>query len=103
MSYISFVGLGSGAETIAYDKGFGVGLPSLNAYVASGAIRLQGSDPGDWYEVDGGTDTIPTATDSKNGDGVIISFPTGKAALGDLGADERNRLDTFVRRWAERV
>lgn len=106
VTYLNFLGLGGGAKNILFDKGVGVGnpfKPSLEGFVVSGAISMNSPNPGDWYEVEGGSDSVPYTQTSDQGDGLIISFPTGKSNVNDLSAGERKRLETFVIQWAARI
>jgi hypothetical protein len=103
VGYLTFVSLGKGASLLAFQKSFGLGAPRLEGAVVSGALHMEGKNPGDWFEVDGGTDTVPVATDRKQNDGLMLTFPTGKAGVNDLSADERRKLENFVANWARQV
>ena len=100
--YITFIGLGSGAAMCNYAHSFGVGWPSLNACVASGAISREGANPGDWFEVEDSAKVPTTLQDSTN-DGLILSFPTGKSEVKDMDDSDRKRLEDYVVRWARRI
>lgn len=100
--YITFVGLGSGAKMLGYEHSIGVGLPKLNAFAASGTVSREGPNPGDWFEVEDST-TVPWARDSKTNDGLIVSFPTGKSEVGDLGGTDRQMLENYTVLWARRM
>ena len=104
-AYLTFVGLGDGAAMLRFQKstGFGLKRPDAEGFVASGKLSLQGANPGDWYEVDGGTDTVPFAVDHNVGDGMILTFPTGIAAMRDMKASEQARLSDFVKKWAKQL
>ncbi len=87
-----------------FQKSFGLSLhPDLEGTVTSGKLHLSGQNPGDWYEVDGGTDTIPFTTSHNTGDGMALTFPTGKAGLGEIKASDRARLRDFVVKWAQQL
>jgi hypothetical protein len=105
VTYLTFLGLGKGAALLAFEKGFGFGLgkPALDGVVVSGAIHMEGPDPGDWFEVDGGTDSVPVSSDKVQNDGLIVTFPTGKAGVNDLAPEDRRKLETFVVSWARQV
>ena len=103
VGYLTFVSLGKGAALLAFQKSLGIGAPRLEGSVVSGALHMEDKDPGDWFEVDGGTDTVPLATDKKQNDGLVLTFPTGKAGVNDLPADERRKLTTFVHSWAQQI
>jgi hypothetical protein len=101
VGYLSFLSLGSGASMIPFEKTLGFGIkPKLEGVVISGSIGLAGDNPGDFYEGDSDTVSIPYSTSRESGDSLIVGFPTGKAAVTDLAPPERSRLDTFVKRWA---
>lgn len=104
-AYLTFVGLGDGAAMLRFQKstGFGLKRPDAEGFVASGKLSLQGQNPGDWYEVDGGTDTVPFAVDHNVEDGMILTFPTGKASMRDIKAAEKTRLSDFVKKWAQQL
>jgi hypothetical protein len=102
-SYLSFVSLKTDPSLLGFDQGFGIGGPSLAAFVASGRLTMESPDPGDWFEMAGGEDSVPTTTDSSTGDGLILSFPTGQAGVNNLVADDRIRLEDFLTRWALQV
>lgn len=76
-----------------------LGLP--HAFVAAGAVRLDGRNPGDSVEYDR-TDSIPWANDDTQDDGLMINFPTGKAGWSDVSASQRKTLEDFVVSWARR-
>jgi hypothetical protein len=101
--YVTFTNLGDGASNRLFQKSFGLGFPKLEGVVVSGTISMISDNPGDYWEADGGTDTIPYTTDSETNDGIIVTFPTGKASLRDISTDEHKRLDSFVTRWSQRV
>lgn len=104
LQFLSFFGLGSGAEMLEFQHSIGLGLSkSVEAFVASGAMHMEGASPGDWWETDGGTDAIPYTTNTSAFDGIIVTYPTGKANFSNVSAEERNRLHDFVTRWAQRL
>jgi hypothetical protein len=101
--YLTFVGLGRGAATLSLMHSFGLSKPSLEGSVTFGALSLKGPNPGDWYEVDGGEESIPFTNQRTVGDGIVITFPTGKSEIGDVKPAERDRLRDFVTMWAQQV
>jgi len=103
VGYLTFTSLGKGASLLAFQKSFGLGAPHLEGAVASGALHMEDKNPGDWFEVDGGTDSVPFTTDKTQNDGLILTFPTGKAGLNDLSNDDRKNLESFVSGWARRI
>jgi hypothetical protein len=103
VGYLTFVSLGKGAALLAFQKSFGLGAPHLEGAVTSGALHMEGKNPGDWFEVDGGTDSVPFSTDKTQNDGLILTFPTGKSGLNDLSTDERRKLENFVTGWARQI
>lgn len=104
VGYLTFPFLGPGARLIPFERKIGIGIkPSLQGIVAGGWVHLWGPNPGDWYEVDGGTGSVPYTAGHQSGDSLLLTFPTGKASAGDLTASDRSSLTTFVKRWASRV
>jgi hypothetical protein len=101
--YMTFVGLGKGAAMLPLIHKFGITEPALEGSVTFGALSLNGPNPGDWYEVDGGEDTIPFSNQRNVGDGIVITFPTGRSEMSDVKPAERDRLRDFVTMWAQQV
>jgi hypothetical protein len=104
VAYLTFPMLGKGAALLPFQKSFGLSLkPNLEGSVSTGKLRLSGQNPGDWYEVDGGTDTIPFTINHNTGDGMVLTFTTGKAGLSDIKSADRARLRDFVIKWAQQL
>lgn len=102
VAYLTFVSLGSGASMRAFQSSFSLTLkPTIDAYVISGTISMEGPNPGDWLEVDR-TDSIPVTTDKTQEDGMFVVFPTAKYSLDDLTKAQREGLKAFVEKWANR-
>ena len=105
VSYLTFTSLGNGAALLPFQRTMGISLskPNLEGFVVSGKLSIKGQNPGNWYEVDGGTDTIPFAVDHHTGDGLVLTFPTGKAGMRDIKPSEHDRLRNFITQWARQV
>ena len=104
VAYLTFTALGKGAAMLPFQKSWGLSLkPNLEGSVASGKLSLEGQNPGDWYEVDGGTDTIPFTIDHRTDDGMVLTFPTGRSGLRDIKSSDRARLRDFVTKWVQQL
>jgi hypothetical protein len=68
-----------------------------------GTVEITGKNPGDWYEVDNPTDYIPTESTTRFADGLVLSFPNGKADVNDLTPRGRQRLEGFVTNKARNI
>jgi hypothetical protein len=75
----------------------------LEGFVVAGKIRLEGMDPGDFFEIPGIPDLVPVQDKSTRADALMVTFPTGQAGLGDLTAKDRKRLLDFVTNKARNI
>jgi hypothetical protein len=85
-------------ELLVFQKKFGVGLPDLEGWVASGRLHLRGTNPGDWSEYDR-SDQVQGSYDKHWVESLLLTFPTGKW---ELLPTEKARLTDFVATWARR-
>ena len=99
-TYLTFVGLGSGASALSFDTGFGFAkTPSLAAFVVGGELKLTKTD----LDGHGTTTMVPYKTERGWGDGLIVRFPTGKFGARDMNREDRVRLDNFVKWWVAKL
>jgi hypothetical protein len=75
---------------------FSLGIPEVNDTVLSGKLFAEGNNPGDFFETPGDIDVVEIQETSPYYQGLLVSFPTGKAGLGDLTREERKVLTDFV-------
>ena len=102
MTYIKFPLLHHDPDLLVFDYDQGWGL-SADAFYMSGDLSMQGTNPGDYYEVATVDDVIQVPSIRNSEDGMILSFPTGKAELHSLTAADRKRLEDFTRQKARNI
>jgi hypothetical protein len=59
--------------------------------------------PGDYLELPSPDDIIPTQSTQDFYQGLLLTFPTGKAGLNDLTTKDRQRLTDFVVNQARNI
>ncbi len=99
-TYLSFNSLGSDAELLAFDHGYGVGMPKLNAARGAGKIHMIGAYQGDDIEEPRDDVEMVEVHEKDFTEGVVVTFPTGKSAFNQVPATERQRLTEFLTKWA---
>src|SRR5262249_6846267 len=82
------------ALAVEFSKGWG--WPAIDLSVVAGRLDVIGQNPGDFLEFPSLPDEIPVKVTSRDSDGLLLSFPTGKASVDDLTKDDRKRLIDFV-------
>jgi hypothetical protein len=97
MTYLVFTDLDTHPDMLIFDdKLLGLGLIKADAFLVAGKLSREGPNPGDWLELASPADIIPTQTTHHLNNGLLLSFPTGKADLHDLTQKDRQRLREFV-------
>ena len=102
-TFLQFTNLDTdpGSLVFEYTKGWSL-LPKLDLGVAAGFLNLEGPVPSDY--IDGTTMVeVPTEDVRHHYDGLLLSFPTGKAGLNDLTAKDRELLTDFVTNKARAI
>jgi hypothetical protein len=103
-AYLKFVGLDTKPDMLIFDhKSFGLGFIKADAFLMAGQLKMEGANPGDWLELPSPPDLIPTQHTHRINDGLLLSFPTGKAGLNDLTPTDRKRLKDFVTNKARAI
>jgi len=82
-----------GSLVFEYEKGWS--LPAVNISVVSGVLKVEGDVPSDYVD-DTTLVTVPKVDVHPYYDGLLLSFPTGKAGLNDLTSTDRQRLTDFA-------
>jgi hypothetical protein len=96
-SFFKFTELHTDPDLLYFDHTIiGLGWFSADAFVVAGKLYMEGPNPGDFLELASPPDVIQTKAVTHYNDGLILSFPTGKAALHDLTKDDRAKLTEFV-------
>lgn len=102
-NYLSFESLGKGAELLVFNHKFTVGTISMMGAVMSARLHMVGYNPGDYFEVPVDDTVVRTQNDQEHSEGIVLTFPTGKAAFGDLSVQDRNRLNDFLANQAKNI
>ncbi len=105
-TFLQFTGIDTDPGSLVFEyKGLGLGLsmPDVDVYVKSGKLYVEGNSPGDIVEIPVLDDIIPIQVTHPYYDGLLLSFPTGKAKLHDLTNDDRKRLTEFVTNQARTI
>jgi hypothetical protein len=95
-TFLQFTSLDThpGSLVFEFKTGWTLVKPPVPA-VSFGFLKVEGPIPSDY--VDGNTMvTVPTEDARHHYDGLLLSFPTGKAGLNDLTPKDRERLTDFV-------
>ena len=101
-TFLQFTGLDTEPGSLVFDYSKGWSLPNIDLGVATGFLEVEGAVPSDY--IDGTTMVeVPTEHVSHHYDGLLLSFPTEKAGLGDLTAKDRERLTNFVTNKARNI
>ena len=106
MTYLVFTDLDTvpPKDMLIFDhKSFGLGFIKADAFLAFGRLKMDGPNPGDWIELPSPPDIIPTTRTHHVNDGLLLSFPTGKAGLNELTPKDRQRLKAFVTNKARAI
>jgi hypothetical protein len=83
-----------------YEKGWS--LPTYDLSVVAGVLKVEGDIPTD-YVASTTMESIPSQNIRHNYDGLLVSFPTGKAGLHDLTNQDQKRLTEFVTNKAHEI
>lgn len=94
-TFLQFTGLDTHPGSLVFEYNKGWSLPKLELSVAAGILTVEGDVPSD-YTDDTKMVTVPTLDAHSNYDGLLVSFPTGKAGWEDLTAKDRERITNFV-------
>jgi hypothetical protein len=97
---LKFTRLDIGSLVFEYKKSWA--LPTLNLSVVAGILKVEGPVPSDFVD-DTAMVTVPTQIVGHNYDGLLLSFPTGKAGLHDLTSKDQKRLTDFVTNKARAI
>lgn len=104
MSYLTFPLLHHRPELLIFEHHrLKLGFPGAEGFVVAGKMHLEGSNPGDWYEVPSAPDLVPIQKTYTATDALVVTFPTGRAGLSDLTSKDRKRLLDFVTNKARNV
>lgn len=102
-SYLSFWSLGKGAELLVFSHKLSAGKISLLGAFMSGKLEMVGHNPGDYFEVPVDDTVVRTQNEQEHSTGIVLTFPTGKAAVGDLSIQDRDRLNDFLANQAKNI
>ncbi len=96
MAYMVFPELDTHPDMLIFDStSIGLGWIGADGYVVAGKLHMEGN-PGDYLELPSPADLVPITREHSNNEGILLSFPTGKAGLNDLTEADRKRLKEFV-------
>jgi len=73
-----------------------LGKIKADAFLVSGKLHTEGDTPSDYLELPSPADIIPTQSSRNHQQGLLLTFPTGKAGLNDLTEKDRQDLQNFV-------
>jgi hypothetical protein len=103
-TYLTFPGLDTSPDMLFFDeKWIGFTWLKADAYVVGGKLDREGPNPGDYLELPSPDDIIPTQTTDRLNDGLLLSFPTGKAELHNLTQKDNQDLREFVTNKARAI
>jgi hypothetical protein len=102
-AYMTFVGMDTKPDMFWFDHKLGLGTIGADAFLVWGILKMEGPNPGDYFEVASLPDSIPITHTHANNDGILITFPTGKSEVRDLDPGERQKLANFVQQKARNI
>jgi hypothetical protein len=82
---------------------FSPAIPNVENTVLAGELVLEGDCPSDFIEVPGDIDLVRIQQTNPGYDGLLVTFPTGKADLRDVTVKERKELTDFVTNKARAI
>jgi hypothetical protein len=94
-SFLQFTRLDTHPGSLVFEYKKGWSLPKVDISVVSGFLSVEGPVPSDFID-DTKMVTVPTLNVRHNYDGLLVSFPTGKAGWNDLTPKDRERITNFV-------
>jgi hypothetical protein len=98
-TFLQFVGIDTHPGSLVFELtgfSFSIARPDVDDYFAAGKLTAESPNPGDFVEFPSPKDIIPVQFAHPYSEGILLSFPTGKAGLHDLTHDDRVRLTDFV-------
>jgi hypothetical protein len=98
-TFLQFTGVDTNPGSLVFELtglSFSIARPDVDDNFLTGKLTADGPNPGDFIEVASPGDIIPVQYARPYSEGILLSFPTGKASLHDLTADDRSRLTSFV-------
>jgi hypothetical protein len=97
-SFLQFLGVDTYPDSLVFDLtklGLGLSVPEVDVQVQVGWLTPENS-PSDFVLTQMSPDVIPSLSTHRFGDGILLSFPTGKSGLQDLTARQRHQLIDYV-------
>jgi hypothetical protein len=101
---LKFTQLDTHPDLLCFEHKFlSLGGIKADAFVVSGKLSREGLNPGDYLELPSPDDIIPTQSSKDFHQGLLLTFPTGRASLNDLTKKDRQRLTDFVINQARNI
>jgi hypothetical protein len=102
VSILQFPELDTHPSSLTFEYKKGWSWPSINIEVLAGFLRVEGDVPPDFMD---GTRivTVPTQKSHNSYDGMLVTFPTGKASWNDLTFSDQKHLSDFVKNRARGI
>lgn len=101
-TFLQFTNLDTNPGSLVFEYSKGWTWAKLQVGVLTGILHVVGDVPSDYVD-DTTLATIPTQDIHTNYDGLLVSFPTGKAGWGDLTLADQRRLTDFVTNKARNI
>jgi hypothetical protein len=102
ISVLQFTGLDTHPSSLTFEYKKGWSWISLDVEVLSGFLQVEGDIPADF--VDGTRMVVVPMTHVHNSyDGMLVSFPSGKAGWSDLTPRDQKSVSGFVRNAAKNI
>jgi hypothetical protein len=103
-SCLKFISLDTRPDLLCFEHKFlTLGGIKADAFVVAGKLHREGLNPGDSLELPSPDDIIPTQSTKDYYQGLLLTFPTGKADVDDLTGKDRQRLTNFVVNQARNI
>jgi hypothetical protein len=97
-SFLQFLEVDTYPDSLVFDLtklGWGLSKPEVDVQVLSGWLTAE-NNPSDFVLTPTLPDVIPSLSTHRFGDGILLSFPTGKSGLQDLTSRQRHELLDYV-------
>jgi hypothetical protein len=103
-SILVFTDLKTSPKELVFEHKFlTVGKIKADAFIVAGKLHIQGGNPGDYLELPSPDAIIPTQSIHDYQQGLLLTFPTGKADIHDLTEKDLQNLRKFVVNKAQAI